>query len=225
MPAYVYLRPEKLPEFDDFKSSSILAETVLFYKRIVELIPKRFGLEGRVKEFDKYLTCQTKTFPSFQALPPSETRGAILDVLYLLADYYFKNNEFPTAIEYYRQDLSFNCSRVDSWFPMALSMINGLEQKLNETVKAQGKFAELTSSQVRGILSEADQVFRCLKKSLSLSPNNTTICIESANFAFTMSAFCSRQQRLFRTGTTTTNQEGSEEQVWTLTEFFSVSFL
>ena len=75
MPAYVYLRPEKLPEFDDFKSSSILAETVLFYKRIVELIPKRFGLEGRVKEFDKYLICQTKTFPSFQALPPSETRS------------------------------------------------------------------------------------------------------------------------------------------------------
>merc|ERR1711974_205786 len=71
-----------------------------------------------------------------------------------------------------------------------------------------------TSSQVRGILSEADQVFRCLKKSLSLSPTNTTTCIESANFAFTMSAFCSRQQRLFRTGTTTTtNQEGSEEQI------------
>jgi hypothetical protein len=37
------------------------------------------------------------------------------DLFYLLADHFFKNNEFPTALKYYRIDLSLNAQRVDSW--------------------------------------------------------------------------------------------------------------
>ena len=53
-------------------------------------------------------------------------------------------------------------------------------------------------TQVSDILSEADTVLRCMKKSMVLKPTNTTIIIEGASFAFTMFAFCERQKRIFK---------------------------
>merc|ERR1712020_79881 len=61
MSPYQYLRPEKLPEYDDFKSNSILAETVLFFKRIVALIPDEFNLQTRNKSMKEYLTSGSDT--------------------------------------------------------------------------------------------------------------------------------------------------------------------
>ena len=50
--------------------------------------------------------------------------------------------------------------------------------------------------QVSDILSEADTVLRCLKKSLVLKPTNTAIRVETAQFAITMFSFCQRQKRI-----------------------------
>ena len=98
------------------------------------LIPEQFNLQGRNRSVKEYLTSGPDfDFPKFSKIPQKDR--PLLDVLYLLADYYFKNNEFTTALEYYRYDLCFNQDRVDSWFPLALSLVNVLEQKLNETNK------------------------------------------------------------------------------------------
>ena len=194
MSPYQYLRPEKLPEYDDFKSNSILAETVLFFKRVVALIPDQFDLQGRNKAVKEYLTSGSDIdFPKFSKVPQKER--PLLDVLYLLADYYFKNNEFTTALEYYRYDLCFNQDRVDSWFPLALSLVNVLEQKLNETYKdpASGKVIELADDIIKRILVDSDVIMKCYERCHILSPKNSMICIESANFAYTMHSFCTRQ--------------------------------
>ena len=194
MSPYQYLRPEKLPEYDDFKSNSILAETVLFFKRIVALIPDQFNLQGRNKSVKEYLTSGSDTnFPKFSKIPQKDR--PLLDVLYLLADYYFKNNEFTTALEYYRYDLCFNQDRVDSWFPLALSLVNVLEQKINETYKdpSSGKIVELTQEIINRILVDSDVIVKCYERCHVLSPKNSMICIESANFAYTMHSFCKRQ--------------------------------
>ena len=44
---YLFLRPEKLPEFDDFKSNSISVETMSFFKRIVAVVPDSFDIDER----------------------------------------------------------------------------------------------------------------------------------------------------------------------------------
>ena len=194
MSPYQYLRPEKLPEYDDFKSNSILSETVLFFKRIVALIPEQFNLQGRNRSVKEYLTSGPDfDFPKFSKIPQKDR--PLLDVLYLLADYYFKNNEFTTALEYYRYDLCFNQDRVDSWFPLALSLVNVLEQKLNETYKdpASGKVLELCDDLISRIMVDSDVIMKCYARCHLLSPKNSMICIESANFAYTMHSFCTRQ--------------------------------
>ena len=199
MSPYQYLRPEKLPEYDDFKSNSILAETVLFFKRIVALIPDSFDLQGRNRAVKEFLTSGSdKDFPKFTKIAQKDR--SLLDVLYLLADYYFKNNEFITALEYYRYDLCFNQDRVDSWFPLALSLVNVLEQKINETYKdpVGGKVMELTSDIINRIIVDSDVIMKCYERCHILSPKNSMICIESANFAYTMHSFCTRQQNIHK---------------------------
>lgn len=199
MSPYQYLRPEKLPEYDDFKSNSILAETVLFFKRIVALIPDQFDLQGRNKAVKEFLTSGSdKDFPKFTKIAQKDR--SLLDVLYLLADYYFKNNEFITALEYYRYDLCFNQDRVDSWFPLALSLVNVLEQKINETYKdpVGGKIMELSPDIINRIMVDSDVIMKCYARCHALSPRNSMICIESANFAYTMTSFCTRQQKIYR---------------------------
>ena len=193
MSPYLYLRPEKLPEYDDFKSNSILADTVVFFKRIVALIPDSFNLEGRNKSVEAYLMSDDTNFPKFSRIPQKER--PLLDVLYLLADFYFKNNEFPTALEYYRYDLCFNQDRVDSWFPLALSLVNVLEQKLNETYKdpQTNKILELTDGIIKNVLVKSDIITKCYGRCHELSSRNSMIRIESANFAYTMHSFCTRQ--------------------------------
>jgi hypothetical protein len=63
IPPYIYLRPEKLPEFDDFKSNSISADTMTFYKRVVAVVPDEFDLEGRETCVVKFLQTDSESFP------------------------------------------------------------------------------------------------------------------------------------------------------------------
>ena len=70
--------------------------------------------------------------------------------------------------------------------------------------------------QVSDILSEADTVLRCLKKSLVLTPTNTAIRIETAQFAITMFSFCQRQKRIL--SKTTNGSPESEKSTSVLSE-------
>jgi calcineurin-binding protein cabin-1 len=122
--------------------------------------------------------------------------SALIDLFYLLADYYFKNSEFTQAIQFYRIDLSWNKQRIDSWVPLALSLANSLEQKVNEMAKVNecsSKTIEMSNESVKQILAEAEAIMKCFRNCIQLSPRSTTVRIESANFAYTMVSFCTRQ--------------------------------
>ena len=75
---------------------------------------------------DSDVMCETEN-DSDGPFPP-----AMIDLFYLLADYYFKNSEFGQAVEFYMKDLSWNPKRIDSWVPLTLSLVNKLETKINE---------------------------------------------------------------------------------------------
>ena len=63
MSPYQFLKPETLPEFDDFKSNSISVETMTFFKRIVAVVPDSFDIDAREAHIIKYLKSDSETFP------------------------------------------------------------------------------------------------------------------------------------------------------------------
>ena len=64
---------------------------------------------------------------------PKGLPTSIKDVVYLLGDHYFKNSDFEKTLSYFHLDLCFNPNRVDTWFPLGLALINGLEPKVIST--------------------------------------------------------------------------------------------
>ena len=144
---FLYLRPKKLPEYDDLKSASIISETVLFFRRIIALVPDRFRIKKREKMTKEYLNDpDMKKFPRFDKMAAKEDEDEIMmveaienndpfpptmiDLFYLLADYYFKNSEFGQAVEFYCIDLTWRSNRIDSWVPLSLSLVQGMIQSI-----------------------------------------------------------------------------------------------
>ena len=204
---YLYLRPKKLPEYDDLKSASITSEVVIFFRRIIALVPDKHRVKARVKLMMKHLVDESQeeipiinatVLRSLQSTGDDDSMNdaeideepfpAVLsDLFYLLADHYFKNSEFEQAIDFYLTDLSWNSSRIDSWVPLALSMNSRLESKINEM-----KNLETTTELIKQILNEAKAILKCFQKCIQLSANSTTVRIESANFAYTLLSYCGR---------------------------------
>ena len=204
---YLYLRPKKLPEYDDLKSASITSEVVIFFRRIIALVPDKHRVKARVKLMMKHLVDESQeeipiinatVLRSLQSTGDDDSMNdaeideepfpAVLsDLFYLLADHYFKNSEFEQAIDFYLTDLSWNNSRIDSWVPLALSMNSRLESKINEM-----KNLETTTELIKQILNEAKAILKCFQKCIQLSANSTTVRIESANFAYTLLSYCGR---------------------------------
>ena len=210
---YVFLRPKKLPEYDDLRSASIVSETVVFFKRIIALVPGRFRIKKREKMVRKYLhDPNAKELPSFENLDKDDDEddevmcidddstdpypAVMIDLFYLMADYYFKNSEFGQAVEYYLIDLSLNPKRVDAWVPLSLSLASGLDIKINEMKDpndSSSKIEEISKELVKKVLIDAKAIQKSFSKSIELQPLSTTIRIEGANFAYTMVSFCGRQ--------------------------------
>ena len=66
---YLFLRPKKLPEYDDLKSASVVQETVVFFRRIIALVPDRFRIKKREKLVRRHLhSPDQKEFPKFDDL-------------------------------------------------------------------------------------------------------------------------------------------------------------
>ena len=189
---YVYLRPRKLPEFDDLKSASIISETVIFFKRIVALVPDRFRIHKRAKRVKDYLMDSSqKKFPNFESEDESSDDSiimvgddanedkpfppAMIDLFYLLADHYMKNSDFKSAIDNYLIDIAMsrnNQNRKDSWISLSLAMYSQLEAKINESDNK-----EMNNDILKQILAEAQAIRKCFLKSIELIPNSITIRI------------------------------------------------
>ncbi len=175
------VRPKQLPEFDDFKSLSVSADTEALLRRFVALVPDSLDLEGRAKRLEEYLNDRRDrscSFPSFEGVLPE----SLQDLFYLLGDYNFKNSNFDVAAGMYVKDLTFNPRRLDSLVALSLSRASVVEEKVCRN----------QASDLDAILNESYQVLNSFRESLHVDDTNATIYIESANFAYVMSAYCSR---------------------------------
>lgn len=188
---YLYLRPQKLPEYDDLKSASISSETLIFFKRIIALVPDQHQIEKRAKLVKKYLMDedaaklpQIDTKDESKPFPP-----AMIDLFYLMADYYIKNNDFKLAIDFYMIDISWNPNRKDAWVSLTLALCNQIDLKMNEMEDV----SEMTKDTIKQILAEARAIRKSFLKCIELAPTSTTVRIECANFGYSLMAFCGRQ--------------------------------
>lgn len=170
-------RPDTLPEFDSFKLSSISSEMEQLLQKILPLIPKCLDIAPFTGEIKKFINGTSASLPKEISILPAK----IASIYYLLADFYFKNQETGKAIKYYVNDLTMKPDRFDSWASLSLCKQSKLEMRLNSNV----------SIGVNDFLEMADQAINCFNQCLKIKTTNT-ILTEFASFTYHLHSFCSR---------------------------------
>ncbi|XP_070506790.1 calcineurin-binding protein cabin-1-like [Chironomus tepperi] len=170
-------RPETLPEFDSFKLSSITAEMEQLLQRILLLIPKCLDIQPFVGEIRNFINGTVTALPKEMNILPSK----ISTIYYLLADFYFKNQETGKAIKFFISDLTMKPDRFDSWASISLCKQSKLEMRLNS----------YNSIDVKNYLDMADQAIICFNQCLKLK-KTSTILTEFGSFTYHLHSFCSR---------------------------------
>ncbi|XP_075228430.1 calcineurin-binding protein cabin-1-like isoform X2 [Lycorma delicatula] len=176
---YRFLKPRELPMYDSSARYSISQDTEAFFRRIVDSIPNENNPSSLVEQLNSYIEGTSNELPMNKKLLPNE----IVDIYYLIADYYFKNKSWSKAIKYYVLDVCANPKRVDSWACLALARGSQLETKLNscERIKSETEF-----------LKRAKMSCKCYQRSLQLDPEQSTLWIEYGSFSYMVHSFCSR---------------------------------
>ena len=170
-------RPDTLPEFDSFKLASISSEMEQLLQKILPLIPKCLDIAPFTGEIKKFINGASPTLPKETSILPAR----IASIYYLLADFYFKNQETGKAIKFYIADLTMKPDRFDSWASLSLCKQSKLEMRLNSNA----------SIGVKEFLELADQTINCFNQCLKLK-KTITILTEFASFTYHLHSFCSR---------------------------------
>ncbi|GFT23499.1 calcineurin-binding protein cabin-1, partial [Nephila pilipes] len=179
---FQYFKPNVLPEFDSYRTSTVSAELESLLKRISALVPPEQDPTTRVDNYTAYIEGVTEKCPEapFKDKPVSDV---VKDLYYLLGDYYFKNKEFSKAIKFYLMDICISPDRQDSWAGMALSRSSQLDQKLNSY--------ELRNEST--IYRKSVAALKCFEHSLELDSTTTSLWIEHGSLAYILHSHASRQ--------------------------------
>lgn len=170
-------RPDTLPEFDSFKLASISSEMEQLLQRILLLIPKCLDIQPFIGEIKNFISGETSVMPKEVNILPSK----ISSIYYLIADYYFKNQDTGKPVKYFYYDLTMKPDRFDSWASLSLCKQKKLEDRLNS----------YNSIDVKSFLEQADQAIICFNQCLKIK-HNSTILTEFASFTYHLHSFCSR---------------------------------
>lgn len=170
-------RPDTLPEFDSVKLSSISSEMEQLLQKVILLIPKCLDIQPFTSEIRSFINGTIPTLPKELSILPSK----ISSIYYLLADFYFKNQETGKAVKYFVYDLTMYPTRFDAWASMSLCKQSKLEKRLNafETID------------VKNFLEFADQAINCFNQCMALK-KTSTIVTEFASFTYHLHSFCSK---------------------------------
>lgn len=175
---YEFYCPDRLPEFDSYRSISISADLEQLLQRISALVPTECDPQPHLSKITDYVNGVADTIPE-----PINFPFKVKAIYYLLGDYYFKQNEVVTSIKYFLLDLCLNPLRIDTWACLALGMGSQLESKLNhcERFKSENEF-----------LDKAKSAQICFRQALQLAGDHITLWIEFGSFEYMVHSFCSR---------------------------------
>lgn len=176
-----FFKPQYLPGFDSYKASTVSSELEVLLKRITALVPPEQDPSNIETTIAAYIDGSVNTFPT---LPDtSNFSPVVLELYYLLGDYYFKNKEFAKAIRYYTLDVCLNPDRLDSWAGLALSRSTQIEQRINSCEPKN----EAT------IQKRAASSLRCFKRALQIDAGNSALWIEYGSCVYMLQSNVSRQ--------------------------------
>lgn len=176
-----FFRPQYLPGFDSYKASTVSSELEVLLKRITALVPSEEDPSNMESSISAYIEGSVDTFPTLT--DTSNFSPVVLQLYYLLGDYYFKNKEFSKAIRYYMCDTCLNPNRLDSWAGLALSRSAQLEQRINS--------CEPKSEST--IQKRAVSSLRCFKRALKIDESNSALWIEYGSCVYMLQSNASRQ--------------------------------
>lgn len=175
---YDIYRPEKLPEFDSFKRESITSEMEQLLQRIISIIPTDIDPSTRSEPMEKFIAGDVNELPKPLDILPYH----INSIFYLLADYYFKNEEFAKAMKFYISDLSNFPTRFDAWAGLSLSKADVIGNQLNSC----------TTISAQEWIQQSEEVLRCFEQCLKINEQQHMLWIEYGNFAYVLHSYCSR---------------------------------
>ena len=172
---YNYFKPSILPEYDSLKQRSITTEfeqLLLKIKTLSKLEESSiFSLQhANVKAFIQGTMEQEPT-------TAASTEDIHQDLYYLLADYYFKNNETSKAMNFYMMDLAIKPNRFDSWAALALANSKKIEDDLELNLKAPDELSVST--------------LRCFRRAMQLNESNSKLWIEYGSCTFMLQSTAS----------------------------------
>lgn len=149
-------------KLNSYRNDSITTEMEQLLQKIVALIPADIDPSSRSIELEKFIRGETDLPQPLDILP-----YRINSIYYLLADHYFKNQDFLKAVQYYILDLSNFPTRFDAWVGLALSKASIMERKLNDC----------TTMQTKESIQQSEEVLRCFEQCLKL--NRQTISVNN----------------------------------------------
>ncbi|KAF5296187.1 hypothetical protein FQA39_LY12641 [Lamprigera yunnana] len=175
---YEFYCPDVLPEFDSYKSLSVLSDVEQLLQRIIVLVPSECDPQPLMDKISEFVNGNSEELPIPMAFP-NKIRAAY----YLLGDYYFKQNEITRSVKYFLLDICINPLRLDTWADLALGIASQIENKLNhcERFKTDNEFFDKCKS-----------ACVCFKRALYIMPNHITLWIEYGAFEYMAHSFCSR---------------------------------
>ena len=127
-----HFRPHHLPEFDSFKTSTVSLELSQFLLKLLPLVPSSIlnQIPNTEDDLSSFIKEESDAPSALKPLPDNADLQALSDMYYLLADYYFKNNEMAKGVKYYLLDLRVNSQRFDPWDGLALARSSQTEDRL-----------------------------------------------------------------------------------------------
>lgn len=175
---YEFFCPDRLPEFDSYKSISISSDLEQLLQRIIALVPTECNPQPLTSKILDFVNGNIQELP-----PPIDFPSKIRAAYYLLGDYYFKQNEIGRSVKYFLLDICINPLRLDTWADLALGYASQLESKLNhcERFKSESEF-----------LDKAKSARVCFQQSFTIVPDHVTLWIEFGAFEYMVHSFCSR---------------------------------
>ncbi|KAF7992530.1 hypothetical protein HCN44_004874 [Aphidius gifuensis] len=176
---FEFYKPDIYPEFDTAKATAISADTKILFKKISTLVPKEHDPSYLVDDMAAYIVGDMDKPPTVKKPLPYQVDS----LYYLLGDYSFKNNVWPSAIKYYTMDIILHPLAFNSWVALAMSVSTVIGTSLNNCKPL---------LDIMKLLHQAKMAQCSYRRATELKPGHSVIWIEYGNFVYAIHSFCSR---------------------------------
>jgi calcineurin-binding protein cabin-1 len=182
---FSFFCPNRQRPYFDGKKSYVTAELENLLRRIIALIPATEMPAVSSKSLLSYLDGICDEMTAFTAETTGSKHPIVLEIFYLLADFYRRNGESIKAIKFYLQDLSYNPQRFDSWAGMAEARARKIGDKLNAL--------DCKIELCKVVERESDPALRSFEMAVNINQSNCTLLEHYGLFCYTLHSFAAQQ--------------------------------